>query len=435
MSVRSLTSTFNSGGTTFVAHDPAPQVRPAGYGVAPDIGGVRAAVMQSSLQEQRAETPDHVKPFRRGRAVLVGTTVRHPGLRNDEPHDPNLGYGRKNVKDGSVEECLNPGAHADRMNTLASEKAEQRYLSNRKEPLGRVPDPSVPLPKQLLLDGFGIPTFKSESAKSVIYSCGDKEGKMLHPAGEQKTRNYNWPADKADPSYRFGATSNANPVTTKQLLQPQEGAQVLPKIVQDTAAVGMPGLGKTKNFGFGGTRTSQGSGMCYGKTMPRDQLDARSLISGAAVEELGGYADSDPSGYNGLGSTFVKSATQRKLRANDKAATFAQFGDTNRALGVPSIRNDIPKPDESKRKVTNGVNYGDDVNAKLLLYPCHYIREGVLGKYYNGAKTLEEIKELFVGKLKFDLTETQIETAFFKVAVNGVAAAEDVKNALDDLGY
>lgn len=427
-------SLASSGGGACFAHDPAPQVRPAGKIYPPDEGGVRADITQVALKSNRVETPNNVKPFRRGHAMALGSSVKHYGTRNDERRDASIVYGAKNTKDGCVDDCLKPNSNADKMGSLAAEHAERRYLSNRKEPLGRVPDPSIPLPERLLRDGFGVPTVKSENAKVVIYNATDKEAKLLHPPGEQKTRGYDWMSTNIDPTqHRFGAVVKGNPITTKELISPQNGAHVLPKIVQDFDSVAYPELAKSRNLGFGAR--PQNADYTYGKTLTRDGLNARQLISGVAVQEQGGYASDTCHGYNELGGTYVKSSTQRKLRSLDKGALVdsGKFGGNGRALGVPSIRTDIPKPDEAKRKVTNGVNFGDDVAAKHLLYPNQYIASGILSKYYTTPKTLEEIKAM-CEKLNFGLDDAAIQLAFDTAGEGGKCTAEAFRNAVKELG-
>ncbi|CUG34060.1 Hypothetical protein, putative [Bodo saltans] len=444
-------------GGAFFARDPAPQLRPAGKIYPPEVGGVRADITQVAVGQNRIPTPTGIKPFRREHAMPLGHSTRHTGTRHDSPRDQDRIYGAKNVKLSSVEDCLKPNSNSDKMGSLAAEHAEQRYLSNRKEPLGRVPDASIPIPDALVRDGFGIPTKKSDSAKVVIYNSADKEAKLLHPPGEQKTRGYDWTSTNIDPSnHRFGAVGHGNPITTKELVSPQGTAHVLPKIVRDFDAVTYPELSKTRNLGFGSR--NQGADYTYGKPLKRDELNARQLISGVATlpdvqlddgtassvvlsgSASGGAGASSSSnnnngGYNQLGGTYVKSVTQRKLRSLDKEDGSGKFGGVTRSLGVPSIRTDIPKPDETYRKVTNGVNYGDDVGAKHLLYPNEYIGNGILTKYYGSGKTLEEIQQLCV-KLELDLTNRQIEEAFeVASASTGRSTVEAFRDVTKQLGF
>jgi hypothetical protein len=341
-------------GGAFFARDPAPQLRPAGKIYPPEVGGVRADITQVNVAQNRIPTPTGIKPFRREHAMPLGHSTRHTGIRNDSPRDQDRIYGAKNVKLSSVEDCLKPNSNSDKMGSLAAEHAEQRYLSNRKEPLGRVPDASIPIPDALVRDGFGIPTKKSDSAKVVIYNATDKEAKLLHPPGEQRTRGYDWTSTNIDPSnHRFGAVSHGNPITTKELISPQGTAHVLPKIVRDFDAVTYPELSKTRNLGFG-TR-KQGADYAYGKPLKRDELNARQLISGAATlpdslvgdgtassVDLSGSATgsgigASSNGYNQLGGTYVKSVTQRKLRSLDKERDggSGKFGGADLSLGVP----------------------------------------------------------------------------------------------------
>jgi hypothetical protein len=349
---------------------------------ATDEGGVLADLTQSAARI-RPTTPEKIKPFLNSVSSPIGKSSRHYGLRQNEPRDANTVYGRRNVYEDSAETCLKPGANADKINTLAADNAEKNYLSNKREPLGHGPTPVYALPDKLLRDGFGIPSEKSENAKVVIYSCADKEAKLLHPPGEQTQRNYDWAKVRIDPTnHRFGAASSSTADTTKDLLHPQHRTVILPKIVGDYNGVASPELSKSKNFGFGGR--AQGAEFTYGKTQVPNVYDARQLISGAGVDPH--VADDDC-----LGHTFTKSHTLRKLRAADAASGTNRFGGTERSFGVPSIRSDLPKPQASK--VTNGVNYGDDVGAKDLIYPSHYIRTGVDPRYFVDGKTLDEVKD------------------------------------------
>lgn len=408
-------------GGAFFARDPAPQLRPAGKIHPAELGGARADITQTAVQGNRVPTPDSIRAYRRNYSMPLGQSSKHFGTRSDSPRSEDTIYGAKNIKDGSVDACLHPNAGADKLGNLAAEHAERRYLSNRKEPLGRVPDPSIPIPEQLQRDGFGIPTKRSENAKVVIYNSANKEAKLLHPPGEQTNRGYNWTTTGIDPTnHRFGSVVRGEPTTTKELVNPQGGASVLPKIVRDFDSITYPELAKTRNLGFG-TRP-QDADYTYGKQLKRDELNAQQLIrgealgssSGASGVEDGALSETGTMGsseYNQLGGTYVKSVTQRKLRSQDKQSSVGSFGSPTRALGIPSIRTDIPKPDESRRKVTNGVNYGDDVGAKHLLYPNQYVGNGILTKYYGAPKSLDEIRE-FCHKIQLGLSEVEIATAF-----------------------
>ena len=415
--------TLNSsvGSASRLKYDPAPQLIPAGKAL-PAQESVYMELTQST-NRNRPPTPTNVKPFRQSFLASVGKSTRHYGLRNDAELDPDTIFGQKTVRNDTAEACLKPGANADKAGALAAENAEKNYASSKREPLGRVPDPQYPIPEKLIREGFGNPTEKCESSKVLIYACPNKEAKQLHAPGEQVDRHYDWAKARLDPTqHRFGATVDGNPVTTKELIHQDHKIHVLPAIVQDFKSTQTPALGLTRNFGFGDRGV--GADYTYGKLLERDQFNARQLISGAGVASCD---DNEAT----LGKPFVKSATQKKQRSQ-ASSTCSSFGGSDRSFGVPSIRSDLPKP--KFEKVTNGTNYGDEVPIKQLLYPSHYVRQGVDTRYFATRKTKDEVRAV-MEKINFGLTEAQFEEVFAAVAVDGRAGLEEFKNAAQAFGY
>ncbi len=77
-----------------------------------------------------------------------------------------------------------------------------------------------------------------------------------------------------------------------------------------------------------------------------------------------------------------------------------------RRYGVPSIRHDRQKP--SNLSVSNTENWGDEVDAKGLLYPEKYDFDGVPLEMFKASRTLPEIKVVF-DRMGADLTDEQYE--------------------------
>lgn len=404
--------------------DAAPQLRPAG------ISSIKAAGIFDE-PEVRATTPDNIRPFRKSAMTTVGRTVHHHGTRNNQPIDENTRFGRKGIYDHTAEDCLRPKV-LDKMGALAAEHAEKRYLS-AKEPLGKVPDPSIPIPDHMNRRGYGVQTLSSESAKNVIYSCGDREAPELHPAGAQRDRKYDWASAGVDPTrQRFGAHSVKSAETTKDLISPPvTTTTMLPKIVRDHHTLTQPQLGRSKCLGLGtlvAGSPEHPNAIRMAESKAKNQVDVKALLSGHGCVNDEEYEQT-------LGKSYTKSRTLRKLRDDDKARTFGtsngSTGPNDRAFGVPTVRDDLPKP--LFRKVTNSNNYGDDVGAQALLFPNRYIAKGIDEYYFTSRKTLEGIKDA-ADKCKFGLTEEEVEMVFEASAgEDGKMSVEEFKDACYDL--
>lgn len=387
-------------------------------------GKVLAAPSDGILSEMQhvktSDTPRHVQPFRKSFYARVGQAGRHYGLRNDQP-PPDLRFGRRNEYESSTEACLNP-AKGDKLNAISAENAEKNYLSSKREPLGKSAVLGLDVPDKLKREGFGIASKSSESAKVIIYSAsGDAdEAPLLHPPGEQKHRKYDWAKVRIDPTkFRFGCTTRGDTITMKELFIPPESTQILPKIVADVRSIQQPQLSKVKNLGFG--NRSQSAEFCYGKSLKRDEMGARGLLSGG-----GAAVDLED---QTLGRPVCKSTLLKKLRAKDGSA------DPDHAFGCPTVRFDLPRP--KNRKATNGTNYGDDVGAGSLLYPTAYTGMGIGEETFLAPMSFDAIKALSE-KCNFGLTDEQVHTAFnlaAKGSADGKISAEAFKTAVDKLGY
>lgn len=405
--------------------DAARQLRPAG------IASAKAAGIFDE-PEVRVPTPEHVRPFRKSAMTTVGRTIHHYGTRNNEPIDPNTRFGKPGTYDFTAEDCLRPKV-LDKMGALAAEHAEKRYLS-AKEPLGKVPPPSIPIPEHMARRGFGLQTRSSESAKHVIYSCGDREAPELHPAGAQRDRKYDWASAGIDPTrQRFGATSVKSAETTKDLINPTlPVTTMLPKIVRDQQTLSQPQLGKPKCLGLG--HQTAGSpehpnAIKIAEAKAKNMVDVKQLISGHGCLDDEAYEKT-------LGKSYTKSHTLRKLRDEDKQRMFngsavsETAGPNDRAFGVPTVRNDLPKP--LFRKVTSSNNYGDDVGAQALLFPNRYVAKGIDEYYFTEPKDLAGIKDAVI-KCNFGLTDKQIEDVFNSRSENGLMSVEMFKDACYDM--
>lgn len=409
----------NSLSGTRHGRDPAPQVRPAGLTGRRDHGIFDI--------EARPDTPENIKPFRKSAMTTVGRTVHHFGTRNDAPPDENFRFGKKGNYDISAEECLRP-VMVDKMGALAAEHAEKRYLSSKREPLGKSPDCPFPVPEKLTRNGFGMATRSSENAKNIIYSCGDREAAELHPPGAQRDRKYDWAKAGIDPTkHRFGAQFGEAADDTKGLLTPvQTETLLLPKITKDVQSLTHHEIGKSRNLGLGVRSTVDSTSAPAGKVVKTDGSDVRLLLSGHGTGDDDAYQRS-------VGQITCRSSTLRKLKDEDHNRS-AQSGvnESARIFGVPTVRNDLPRP--LFRKVTSSNNYGDDVGAGALIYPNRHIAKGIDEKYFTKPLTLDEVRGVAT-KCNFGLSDKQIEIAFQQSQMNGVTSIEAFKDTCYDLGF
>lgn len=397
-------------------HDPVPQVRPAG------IAGIREHGVFTF--GERPPTPDSIKPFRKSAMTTVGRTIHHFGTRNDALPDENFRYGKKGDYDITVEECLRPVV-VDKMGALAAEHAEQRYLSSKREPLGKTPGCPYGLPDHLERNGFGMPTRNSENAKNVIYSCGDREAPELHPAGAQRNRRYDWANAGIDPTkHRFGVQGKpTGKDDTRDLIAPREPQTVLlPRITRDVQSLTQFEVGKPRNLGLGVPTTVDASSAPAGKLVKSDGSNVRTLMSSHGTGDDTAYERS-------VGKIACRSSTLRKLKEEDKLATGSL--NSGRTFGAPTVREDLPRP--LFRKVTNSTNYGDDVGAGALIYPNRYISKGIDEKYFTEEYDLEGIKAIAV-KCDFGLSDKDIAKVFNACQKNGTTSVEMFKDTCYDMG-
>lgn len=76
----------------------------------------------------------------------------------------------------------------------------------------------------------------------------------------------------------------------------------------------------------------------------------------------------------------------------------------NRAFGVPNVRTDIPLP--KLRGCADNANYGDECDAKELLYPSDHAWKGVQPDDFFQPRSLDEIMSIMECS-GFDLTAEQ----------------------------
>lgn len=133
----------------------------------------------------------------------------------DNQRAEGFNYGKATGKSelvGDVMRAQNLSGLADFNNDLK----ESQYDSHKREPLGKsyVRGHHLPSVVENAEFKFGVPTVGSESAKDVLYPFGREQEEKQEVArmynkthgafgpGEQKSREYQWPVEKAQ--HRFG---------------------------------------------------------------------------------------------------------------------------------------------------------------------------------------------------------------------------------------
>merc|ERR1711998_281010 len=84
-----------------------------------------------------------------------------------------------------------------------------------------------------------------------------------------------------------------------------------------------------------------------------------------------------------------------------------------RAFGVPNVRTDIALP--RQRSVADNQNYGDESDAKELLYPNSHAWKGVQPDDFFQPRSLEEISSI-MDCCGFDLEPRQSEEVYIAAA-------------------
>ncbi|KAK7197905.1 hypothetical protein NESM_000744900 [Novymonas esmeraldas] len=389
----------------------APQLRPAG--VHGDWTEATTAELLSSYNPNGTTTPDNIRSFHH-RGCDVGEQRRHWGLAKDAPVDPAVRHGVKSTETDGADACLRPEMYADKMTALLDAQRETQYLSNRRKPLGHAPEPQYPVP--VPFGGFGITQKKGDSTQSVL--AGYRAVDVLHPAGEQLTRNYDWDGCGIDPTqHRFGKPSGNSDDSTASAMRTGSATQLASKLAKDYQSTVVRELGKPKSYGFDdpaewdaqkrGRTTKVGATGKAASYFQTEQPTVRQLMgtwAQTASESVKGKAASGAADERGLASSSAD---------GDVAAT------AGKTTGTLSLSGTLK----------------DDIRAHQLLYPCHYVSLGVESKYFAGGRPLEDIRQL-CHKCGFGMADADIDTVFALVAKGGgTCSIEDFKNAARARGY
>ncbi|OMJ80066.1 hypothetical protein SteCoe_19756 [Stentor coeruleus] len=367
--------------------DRNPGVRPAGVVTTIPDDSTRACVQPPPPRES---TPEKIRKYRKSFNDEPGMKQIHYGIVDDPLPAETFTYGKKTYKSDHVHQIIGPNRNQG-LGQFQTGLKEQKYASSIKEPLGKGFERGYSYPQEVNTSDFkfGQQTVPSESSKVLIFPPNGRreepeEVRKLYfishgvtEAGEQMSRNYNWPINKND--HRFGMPDPPELNGVAMALRPETygsshpKTEIIKKTVEDFRNANHEELGKSKNLGTG--LNNADSNRVFGVPTYKEPWDAGQCIRGnPAPQELAPDKDLGKSTRFGFRNDFKP-------------------GDEVRQFGVPTIRNDIEK--KSFKSVADPNNYGDEASVVQLLYPDYWLRFGINQSEFTRPRDVEEIRSLF----------------------------------------
>jgi len=381
--------------------DFAKDVRPAGVSITVPLADSAERDVQPDVYFPLPNTPAGERKYRY-LSHQPGEIHVHHGLKEQKLPGEEFRYGIRGVKGESAAATLSAG-HLYGLAEYKNSVAERIYESTTREPLGKPHIRGHEL--RMSSGGFGVPSGVPQDAKKVLFpvdvppeseaSCANYKKSHNHfQPGERHERDYTWPADLADPNFRFGKVVHTDGANVRQVLRPEiddEGFYVKTRLVQkvceDFRHVHHPKMGRK-------VHSKQGS---VGHPMPYEhQYGIKSITSGCT-------AGSCIKGYYSLQEQLPDQDLGRCLKIGRRNVTTE-----TRAFGVSSVRTDIPAPLPGKRSVADCVNYGDEFGCASLLVPQRFDDRGVPDSEFLLRRPREELQSLVEstkyggGEIKFD---------------------------------
>jgi hypothetical protein len=346
-------------------------------------------------------TPDELSEVRKRHRhrTRQGEITKHWGLHDAKIPEPGPGYGIKSKKDEDVASNFRAGQQVGVAEYLAS-RGEAIYKSTAQEPLGKPYLRGHALPETTQkadFPGFGVKTELGNPAKESIWPrdyCEEStQAKKLYrrthgstDPGEMTRRDYVFPeAVTGNPHFRFGTVDRVDSGIRGQgaknalTMDTGDSRNVVPntRIVNDTLEhyqqVTNDHLGTSKSWLQGMPKLAPGRR--FGKQSTVDATNAGSLIQGI-------YAMPDPGPDPDLGRCTI--VGKRNFI-------------TKVPLGVPSIRHDLIAPPTERRSVANSTNFGDDYDARGLIFPGKFQFQGIADIDFQIRRPADELRGILEG--------------------------------------
>lgn len=86
-----------------------------------------------------------------------------------------------------------------------------------------------------------------------------------------------------------------------------------------------------------------------------------------------------------------------------------EWHDPNRVFGLPSIRTDVPVP--KLVTIANTVNYGEEADARHLLFPARATHMGITESHYLAPQSKESIKE-YLARANIKVSDDECDAIF-----------------------
>jgi len=364
-------------------------VHPAGRSITVPLADSAERDLAPETYFPLPQTPIGERKYRR-MSHGPGEITVHYGLKDQKLPSEEFRYGVRGQKGVSVEQTLKAGqlvGVAEYRNTCA----EEVYESRKKEPLG------VPYKRghslKMLPQGFGNSSGVPEDGKRVIFPVEMPRDTEEHRQryrfthnnfnpGERIERNYTWPEETKDNSFRFGQGAGfvQEGVGAKAVLNTAveddgtlKKTRIVQKNVQDYRNVQHPRV-------FLKVHAKQGA------EGPPIDPDWRFGIKSSTSDYS---AASCIKGYYNLEEQLPDQDLGRCVKPGRRNVTTE-----SRAFGIPSVRTDIPAPPPGKRSCADTMSYGDECSAAALLNPQRFVDRGVPDREFLVRRPKEELRSI-----------------------------------------
>lgn len=364
-------------------------IAPAGRSINVPLADSSERDLQPETYFPLPNTPNNERKYRR-LSHGPGEITVHYGLKDQQLPSEDFRYGVRGMKGATTEQTLKAGMLLG-VAAYKNECAEEVYESKKKEPLGTAYKRGHTL--HMLPQGFGKASGDPEDGKRVIFPVEMPRDTEEHRQryrythnsfnpGEQIARNYNFPAETKESTFRFGKGEGfvqegvgARAVLSMHLEDDgtHKKTRLVQKNVEDYRNVQHPKL-------FLKCHAKQGA------DGPPINPNHRFGI-GSDVSDYS--AGSCIHGYYSLEEQLPDQDLGRCVKPGRRNVTTE-----TRAFGVPSVRTDIPAPPPGKRSCADTMSYGDECSAAAILNPQRFDNRGVPDREFLIRRPKEELRSL-----------------------------------------
>ncbi len=340
--------------------------------------------------DERPTTPKNIRKYRKSYFEQPGARVTHPGLieENERLNERLAGQrlgSRSNRKSEHMGDLFNDGPTGS-LGDYVEERKESIYKTKQLEPLGK------PYVRGHKFDGLATAKPQantSESAKDLIYTMGSEESKSeeqcarirkqyilshnSYEVGERKDRNYRWTREP----------------TARVETEPEEGVAYCLKQPDSLAEEKLDTEEALAVASYRAMHNDQ-----LGKAKYRGNLDADTV---ARLEERLAERQRESNTTTCTAQDCVEgdyTIEQQLPDADLGRATRPGWRntDTERVFGASTVRTDKPAP--KVRSISDNQNYGDNTNAKTLLYPSPFVAAGIEDSDFEDPADPEDIRTI-----------------------------------------